>query len=171
MVACQKASGGHQRSATSATVTRCPWVRLPKETSDVIARRWHFDFTVHSERIAQAMDLISFDPREAATSRSRRMGPAAARSYREEYGHLDVPADHITPTGYKLGTFITTMRDARTGGRLEADWIAKLDALGMIWDKHDAAWRVPASPRPPTTTVPRATTPARTPSPPPAPTP
>jgi hypothetical protein len=26
--------------------------RLPKETSDVIERRWHFDFTVHPERIA-----------------------------------------------------------------------------------------------------------------------
>ncbi|MET9444701.1 helicase associated domain-containing protein [Streptomyces sp. NPDC006610] len=47
----------------------------------------------------------------------------------------------MDPTGYKLGTFITTMRDARTAGRLEPDWIAELDALGMIWGKHDAAWR------------------------------
>ncbi|MEV6809728.1 Helicase associated domain protein [Streptomyces sp. NPDC051132] len=115
--------------------------RLPKETSDVIARRWHFDFTVHPERIAQAMDLVSFDPRDPAISRSRRLGLAAARSYRDEYGHLDVPADHVDPTGYRLGTFITTMRDAAKAGRLEADWIAELDALGMIWDKHDAAWR------------------------------
>ncbi|WP_330343398.1 Helicase associated domain protein [Streptomyces longwoodensis] len=115
--------------------------RLPKETSDVIARRWHFDFTVHPERIAQAMDLISFDPRDPAVSRSRRLGLAAARSYRDHYGHLDVPADYTDPTGYRLGTFITTMRDARTAGRLEADWTAELDALGMIWDKHDAAWR------------------------------
>lgn len=115
--------------------------RLPKETSDVIARRWHFDFTVHPERIAQAMDLVSFDPRDPAVSRSRRLGLAAARSYRDQYGHLDVPADHVDPTGYRLGTFITTMRDAHTAGRLEADWIAELDALGMIWDKHDAAWR------------------------------
>lgn len=115
--------------------------RLPKETSDVIARRWHFDFTVHPERIAQAMDLVSFDPRDPAVSRSRRLGLAAARSYRDEYGHLDVPADHVDPTGYRLGTFITTMRDAAKAGRLEADWIAELDALGMIWDKHDAAWR------------------------------
>ncbi|MFF0794732.1 Helicase associated domain protein [Streptomyces spiralis] len=115
--------------------------RLPKETSDVIARRWHFDFTVHPERIAQAMDLVSFDPRDPAVSRSRRLGLAAARSYRDEYGHLDVPADHVDPTGYRLGTFITTMRDAAKAGHLEADWIAELDALGMIWDKHDAAWR------------------------------
>nr|WP_257101415.1 DEAD/DEAH box helicase [Streptomyces sp. alain-838] len=115
--------------------------RLPKETSDVISRRWHFDFTVHPERIAQAMDLASFDPRDPAVSRSRRLGLAAAQSYRDQYGHLDVPADHIDPTGYRLGTFITTMRDAAKAGRLETDWIAELDALGMIWDKHEAAWR------------------------------
>ncbi|WP_336319715.1 DEAD/DEAH box helicase [Streptomyces lavendofoliae] len=115
--------------------------RLPKETSDVITRRWHFDFTVHPERIARAMDLTSFDPRDPATSRSRRLGLAAAQSYRDEHGHLDVPADYTDPTGYKLGTFITTMRDAAKAGRLEADWRAELDALGMIWDKHDAAWR------------------------------
>ncbi|GAA3778076.1 DEAD/DEAH box helicase [Streptomyces chiangmaiensis] len=115
--------------------------RLPGETSDVIERRWHFDFTVHPERIARAMDLASFDPRDPAISRSRRLGLAAAQSYRDEHGHLDVPTDYTDPTGYTLGTFITTMRDARTAGRLEADWIAELDALGMIWDKHDAAWR------------------------------
>ncbi|MFE6475704.1 DEAD/DEAH box helicase [Streptomyces rochei] len=115
--------------------------RLPKETSDVIQRRWHFDFTVHPERIAQAMDLASFDPRGPGVSRSRRLGLAAAQSYRDQYGHLDVPADYTDPTGYRLGTFITTMRDARTAGRLEADWTAELDALGMIWDKHEAAWR------------------------------
>jgi hypothetical protein len=33
------------------------------------------------------------------------------------------------------------MRDAAKAGRLEPDWTAELDALGMIWDKHDAAWR------------------------------
>ncbi|MEU5756246.1 Helicase associated domain protein [Streptomyces sp. NPDC047829] len=115
--------------------------RLPRETSDVIERRWHFDFTVHPERIARAMDLASFNPRDPAVSRSRRLGLAAAQSYRDEMGHLDVPTDYTDPTGYKLGTFITTMRDAVKAGRLEAEWIAELDALGMIWDKHDAAWR------------------------------
>ncbi|MEU5241627.1 Helicase associated domain protein [Streptomyces lydicus] len=115
--------------------------RLPRETSDVIERRWHFDFTVHPERIARAMDLASFDPRDQALSRSRRLGLAAAQAFHDTNGHLDVPADHTDPTGYELGRFITTMRDAHTAGRLEADWTAELDALGMIWDKHDAAWR------------------------------
>ncbi|MGW2922863.1 Helicase associated domain protein [Streptomyces angustmyceticus] len=115
--------------------------RLPRETSDVIERRWHFDFTVHPERIARAMDLASFDPRDQAVSRSRRLGLAAAQAFHDTNGHLDIPADHTDPTGYELGRFITTMRDAHTAGRLEADWTAELDALGMIWDKHDAAWR------------------------------
>ncbi|MEV0374667.1 Helicase associated domain protein [Streptomyces sp. NPDC050636] len=115
--------------------------RLPRETSDVIERRWHFDFTVHPERIARAMDLASFDPRDQTVSRSRRLGLAAAQAFHDTYGHLDVPTDHTDPTGYTLGTFITTMRDAHTTGRLEAAWIAELDALNMIWDKHAAAWR------------------------------
>ncbi|MER6625423.1 Helicase associated domain protein [Streptomyces sp. NPDC000931] len=115
--------------------------RLPEETSAAIERRWHFDFTVHPERIARAMDLTSFDPRGQALSRSRRLGLAAAQAYHDEHGHLDVPVDYTDSAGYALGTFVTTMRDARATGRLEADWIAELDALGMIWDKHDAAWR------------------------------
>ncbi|MGW5679257.1 Helicase associated domain protein [Streptomyces sp. NPDC003860] len=115
--------------------------RLPRETSTVIQRRWHFDFTVHPERIARAMDLAAFDPRDPATSRSRRLGLAAAQAYHDQYDHLDVPTDYTDPTGYRLGTFITTMRDAAKAGRLEPDWTAELDALGMIWDKHDAAWR------------------------------
>ncbi|WNO76981.1 DEAD/DEAH box helicase [Streptomyces sp. AM8-1-1] len=136
-IACALASHDHRILERLPDKTN----RLPRETSDVIERRWHFDFTVHPERIARAMDLASFDPREAAVSRSRRLGLAAAQSYRDEMGHLDVPADYTDPAGYTLGTFITTMRDAAKAGRLEADWIAELDALGMIWDKHDAAWR------------------------------
>ncbi|MEU1630253.1 Helicase associated domain protein [Streptomyces sp. NPDC020096] len=114
--------------------------RLSSETSRLIANRWHFDFTVHPERIARALDLTSFDPRDA-TSRPRREGLAAAQAFHDTYGHLDVPADHTDPAGYALGSFITGMRDARKTGRLEEDWTAELDALDMIWDKHDAAWR------------------------------
>ncbi|MFB6676450.1 Helicase associated domain protein [Streptomyces sp. NPDC056390] len=114
--------------------------RLSTETSQLIEHRWHFDFTVRPERIARALDLASFDPRDSA-SRSRRKGLAAAQAFHDTHGHLDVPADYTDPYGYTLGTFITTMREARTAGRLDDDWIAELDALDMIWDKHDAAWR------------------------------
>ncbi|WP_342450769.1 DEAD/DEAH box helicase [Streptomyces violaceorubidus] len=114
--------------------------RLTAETSRIIQHRWHFDFTLHPERIAQAMDLIAFNPR-GSLSRSRRRGLAAAQAFHNTHGHLDVPTDHLDPVGYDLGAFITTTREARAAGRLEEDWIAELDALGMIWNKHDAAWR------------------------------
>ncbi|MER7812949.1 Helicase associated domain protein [Streptomyces sp900116325] len=114
--------------------------RLPRETSNIIAHRWHFDFTVHPERIARAMDLISFNPR-GPLSRARREGLTAAQTFHDTHGHLDVPTDHIDAVGFELGRFITTMRDAHNTGRLDADFTAELDALGMIWDKHEAAWR------------------------------
>ncbi|WP_329111931.1 helicase associated domain-containing protein [Streptomyces sp. NBC_01353] len=103
-------------------------------------KRWHFDFTLHPERIARAMDLIAFNPRGPLT-RTRREGLASAQNFHDAYGHLDVPAGHTDPVGFELGRFITSMRDARTTGRVEPEWIAELDALGMIWDKHQAAWR------------------------------
>ncbi|MFF1932013.1 Helicase associated domain protein [Streptomyces sp. NPDC058228] len=114
--------------------------RLPRETSSIIAHRWHFDFTVHPERIARAMDLISFNPR-GPLSRARREGLTAAQAFHDAYGHLDVPTDHIDTVGFELGRFITAVRDAHNTGRLDADFTAELDALGMIWDKHEAAWR------------------------------
>ncbi|MFB7650189.1 Helicase associated domain protein [Streptomyces sp. NPDC056085] len=114
--------------------------RLTTETSRLIQHHWHFDYTIHPERIARAMDLIAFNPR-GALNRTRREGLASAQAFHDTYGHLDVPADHTDPAGFELGRFITTMRDAATAGRLEPDWTAELDALGMIWDKHAAAWR------------------------------
>lgn len=114
--------------------------RLAAETSQVIDHRWHFDFTVRPEHIARAMDLVSFDPRDTA-SRTRRAGLASAQSFHDIHGHLDVPTDYTDAYGYTLGTFITTMREAHAAGRLGTEWIAELDALGMIWDKHQAAWR------------------------------
>ncbi|MBT2526985.1 Helicase associated domain protein [Streptomyces sp. ISL-99] len=114
--------------------------RLPRETSALVMKRWHFDFTVHPERVARAMDLIAFNPRGPLT-RTRREGLTSAQAFHDTYGHLDVPADYTDPVGFELGRFITTMRDAATTGRLEPDFTAELDALDMIWDKHDAAWR------------------------------
>ncbi|WP_327240872.1 Helicase associated domain protein [Streptomyces sp. NBC_01318] len=114
--------------------------RLPTETSRIIQHRWHFDFTVHPERIARAMDLISFNPR-GPVSRARREGLTAAQAFHDAHGHLDVPTDHTDTVGYELGRFITAMRDAHNTGRLDPDFAAELEALGVIWDKHQAAWR------------------------------
>ncbi|MGW3513534.1 helicase associated domain-containing protein [Streptomyces sp. NPDC000994] len=74
-------------------------------------------------------------------SRARREGLTAAQAFHDAHGHLDVPTDHIDTVGFEVGRFITTLRDAHNTGRLDADFTAELDALAMIWDKHQAAWR------------------------------
>ncbi|MEU9523298.1 Helicase associated domain protein [Streptomyces sp. NPDC048224] len=109
--------------------------RLPKETSDVIARRWHFDFSVHPERIAQAMDLASFDPRDPAVSRSRRLGLAAAQSYRDEHGHLAAPV--TTP----VGAWLAEQRHHATKNTLDAARANALTALAVDWRlPHGPDW-------------------------------
>ncbi|WP_234391622.1 helicase associated domain-containing protein [Streptomyces sp. CB02613] len=76
------------------------------------------------------MDLVSFDPRDPATSRSRRLGLAAAQAYHDQYGHLAVPA--TTP----LGAWLAEQRHLAAAGQLTP---ARTDALNAI----DPNWRLP----------------------------
>ncbi|MFJ8095958.1 Helicase associated domain protein [Streptomyces griseofuscus] len=69
------------------------------------------------------MDLISFDPRDLALSRSRRLGLAAARSYRDEYGHIAAPA--TTP----VGTWLAGRRHLAAKNELDT---ARADALAAL---------------------------------------
>ncbi|MBP2579543.1 superfamily II DNA or RNA helicase [Streptomyces sp. PvR006] len=113
--------------------------RLPRETSTLVTNRWHFDFTLHPERIAQAMDLIAFNPHgpDPHPPRGPRLRPGVPR-------RLPPPRRPRRPhRPRRLRTRPLHHHHARRthAGRLEADWIAELDALGMIWDKHDATWR------------------------------
>lgn len=43
--------------------------RLSTETSRIIQYRWYFDFTLHPERVARAMDLIAFNPHGSLSRR------------------------------------------------------------------------------------------------------
>ncbi|WP_327122126.1 helicase associated domain-containing protein [Streptomyces sp. NBC_01341] len=65
----------------------------------------------------------------------------AAQTFHDAHGHLDVPTDHLDSAGFDLGRFITAIRDAYNADHLDPDFTAELEALGMIWDKHQAAWR------------------------------
>ena len=40
----------------------------------------------------------------------------------------------MTPTGGKLGKWCSHRRDERKAGRLSAERVAALDALGFVWD-------------------------------------
>jgi superfamily II DNA or RNA helicase len=70
----------------------------------------------------------------------RLRGIAAARAYRQTYGHLRVPVNYVTIHGFRLGTWLSTRRVARKRGDLARARIAELDALDMIWDPWEEDW-------------------------------
>ena len=67
-----------------------------------------------------------------------------AAAYYREHGNLDVPRRYKTKQGYSLGSWLLTQRRVRAGqvyGRLSPGRIAKLDAIGMVWEKRsDYLW-------------------------------
>lgn len=72
-------------------------------------------------------------------------GIEAARSYRQRNGHLRVPYGHVEEPspgskGFPLGAWLSARRRERHT-TLTPERIAELDALGMIWDQHENAWR------------------------------
>lgn len=97
-------------------------------------RRAYRQHQLPSERVAALEDLdITWSPLDTAWNR----GLAAATTYQQQHGHLDVPQHYVTPDGYKLGQWISQNR--RTD--LPADRVADLNTLGMIWNKRDATWQ------------------------------
>lgn len=130
----------HDQTIAARAPRKTPTHRLDSATHRLITRRFRFDFTLDPHAIAKAMDLLAWPSTGAALSAPRRAGLAAATRYHTEHGHLKVPVDYTDAYGYRLGVFIAGQRTAHRRGTLTADWIAELDALGMIWDEHEAAF-------------------------------
>jgi len=70
-------------------------------------------------------------------------GYQEAKRYFEVYGNLNVPINYVSPGGYALGKWIKRQRYARlnpekSGAVLTEERIAKLDAIGMRWEKADS---------------------------------
>ncbi|WP_369032768.1 DEAD/DEAH box helicase [Streptomyces adonidis] len=112
-----------------------------RDSHTYITRRFRFDHTLDPTAIARALDLLVWPADGAVLSAPRRAGLAAALRYRAEHGHLRVSADYEDAYGYRLGSFITGQRTAHQTGALDAAWIGELEALGMIWDDHEATWQ------------------------------
>ncbi|MFF4838237.1 Helicase associated domain protein [Streptomyces sp. NPDC001315] len=115
--------------------------RLDRDTHQLLARRFRFDFTLDPDYIARAMDLIAWPSAGAVLSAPRRAGLAAAVRYHAEHGHLRIPTNYTDAYGYRLGQFIDGQRTAYHQGTLTADWIAELEDLAMIWDDNEATWQ------------------------------
>jgi hypothetical protein len=61
----------------------------------------------------------------------------AARRYRAEHGHLQIPVEYVDPDGRSLGRWLSVQRNhaGHIPDRREA-----LDQLGMVWDTNEARW-------------------------------
>jgi len=84
-----------------------------------------------AERVA-ALDALGFfwDPLQQGFD----TGLAELAAYVGKAGDARVPTKHVTATGFKLGTWCSARRQERREGRLSAERMAALDALGFVWD-------------------------------------
>ena len=73
-------------------------------------------------------------------------GYQEAKRYFAAYGDLKVPVDYVSPDGYALGRWVKRQRYTRqnpekSGAVLTDERIAKLDEIGMRWEKADSRSR------------------------------
>ena len=67
-------------------------------------------------------------------------GYAAAKEYYDRNGHLAVPFVYESPSGFKLGYWISGQREQYQKGELRQNRIDQLEAIGMKWDAPSAHW-------------------------------
>ena len=58
---------------------------------------------------------------------------AAAEAYYRAHGDLLPTKRYVSPEGAKLGAWLAYQRAKRGRGELDAEKIARLDAIGMVW--------------------------------------
>ena len=67
-----------------------------------------------------------------------------AEAYYAEHGDLLVPARYVTKDGFRLGKWISNLRDQRLNGEqrtvLTEERIKRLNGIGMQWDAHSVRW-------------------------------
>ncbi len=57
------------------------------------------------------------------------------------HGNARVPQEHVTPEGYKLGSWVGRQRKSRSKNQLSQDRIVRLEALpGWLWDILSEQW-------------------------------
>jgi len=89
------------------------------------------------ERFSNAFNarLITF------TGSSFALGLGALEEFVEQYGHARVAQAHVTETGFRLGSWCGSRRQERRRGKLAAERVAALDALGFLWDPLSDDWQ------------------------------
>ena len=94
-------------------------------------RRDKREGTLSQDKIDQ-LDMMEFtwDPLEANFIKWLEY----LKKFKEEYGHIRVPASYKTEDSSRLGRFVSHKRDEKKSGKLSQDKIDRLDELGFVWD-------------------------------------
>lgn len=108
----------------------------------------------------ERLDALGMEWGDGST-RSWNRGIEALSCYKEQFGNVDVNAKYVTEDGYALGKWVSNIRSKWKRGEYEVlndvgervvknpncsgniltiEQIEKLDAFGMIWDKHSSKW-------------------------------
>ncbi|WP_051811808.1 DEAD/DEAH box helicase [Kitasatospora sp. MBT63] len=93
-----------------------------------------FEGTAVPESFVQAIRVSALD---ASASRREHILDALA-AFKAEHGHLLVPLDWVSPAGVMAGRWLANIR--RRPGYLPPAIRQRLDELGVVWNKLDAAW-------------------------------
>lgn len=104
-------------------------------------RRGNHAGVLSEERIAQldAIGMIWENKQELHWERCFER----AQHYAQTHGDLDVPVTYRTEDGFALGRWVARMRQLKANGagaQMTPERAARLDTLGMIWDRVSYAW-------------------------------
>jgi hypothetical protein len=61
-------------------------------------------------------------------------------AFKEQHGHCDVKVYRLIREDWTLARFIRTTRQEYKRGTLSKEWIAKLEAIGFVWDPQGQVW-------------------------------
>ena len=73
--------------------------------------------------------------------------PEPLVAYKEEFGHCNVPSRYAE--NVKLGTWVNTQRSFYNRGKLSADRINKLEAIGFEWTRRKTTKSAETNPESP----------------------
>jgi hypothetical protein len=106
------------------------WKEDPKLASWLSAQRQRRKSGQMSDEELRLLDSlgVTWKSRDVGTWEDRLAEVAA---FKAKNGHCEIPLKY--PENPKLGRFVNSMRTQRNSGKLSADRIAKLDALGFLW--------------------------------------
>ena len=68
-------------------------------------------------------------------------GLEALRAYVTDNGDADVPKHYRSPDGFRLGAWLRSRRQDYKVGRLTPERVCRLEAIGVVWEQHEAAFK------------------------------